>query len=172
MIVTIPEIRKLLKAPLFGNRYYGQFTFTNNGAGKPNIFGNIGYMMNTMNLPTISYSSRQQYIGGINTPVTTLMEQGQLDITVYNTGKEYYSIHKWGEMHYNQATRSYGYMDDVYAELNLYEIDRSTNVILEHRFHKCSLYTYGALQMSYEEAQQVETFQLALYYRNYECILH
>ena len=58
MIVTIPEIRKLLKAPLFGNRYYGQFTFTNNGGGKQNIFGNIGYMMNTLETYSVYLKDR------------------------------------------------------------------------------------------------------------------
>ena len=172
MIKSIPEIRQLLKAPLFGNRYFGQFTFTNNNGNKPNIFGDVGYMMNTMNLPTVSYQALPQYIGGIFTQVTTKMDQGQLDITIYNTGKEFHSIYQWGEMHYNQKNRSYGYMEDIYAELRLYELNIANQKVVEHRFHRCSIVTYGALQLSYEEAQQVETFQLALYYRNYECILH
>ena len=161
---TIPEIRKLLESPLFANRYVGLFT-------PESIFGNIGYMMNSINFPTFSYNTRQQYIGGVMTNVTNLYEQGTVDLTIYNTGEEFHNIYTWGEMHYNQKKRTYGYMNDIYAELKIYEYDRAANKVLEHRFHKCSLYTYGGIQLSYEEAQQVETFQTVLHFRSYECVL-
>ena len=161
---TIPEIKELLKSPLFANKYVGTFT------PEP-IFGNVGYMMNSLTLPTFTYNTRQQYIGGIKTPITTMYEQGTIDLTIYNTGSEYHNIYRWGEMHYNQHTRSYGYMEDLYAELTIYEYDRSANNIIAHLFHKCSLYTYGAIQLTYEEANQVETFQVALHFRNYECLI-
>jgi hypothetical protein len=59
-------------------------------------------------------------------------------------------------------------MNDVYAELDIFEYDRAANKVLEHKFHKCSLYTYGNVTLSYEEAQQVETFQMGIKYNAYE----
>lgn len=162
---TIPEIRAMFESPLFSNKYIGVFT-------PELIFGNNGYMLQSINFPTFSYDGREQYIGGVNTVVTTLFRQGSIDCVFYNTGEEYHNIYTWGEMHYNQKKRYYGYMEDIYAEFTVYEFDRAGNKVLEHKFHKCSLYTYGAIQLSYEEAQSVETFQAAIQFRNYECILH
>lgn len=165
ILVDIDSARTLLQSALFSNRYLGIFTGS--------VFGNnnkFGYMMSNISFPQFTYNAKEQYVGGVNVSVVNLFEQGQLEITVYNTGKELDTIYKWGEKHYNQKTRCYGYMDDIYAELLIYEYDRKNNIILKHYFHKCSLYTYGNITLSYEEAQQVETFQMGIKYNAYELI--
>lgn len=159
--ISVPEIRKKLESPLFGNRYIGVFS------GNSVFNENLGYMMNSISLPTFTYNAKEQYIGGVNTTIVNLFQQGQLDITVYNTGVEYKSFYDWGELHYNQTTKCYGYMEDIYAELSIYEFDRKADVVLQHQFHKCSLYTFGGIQLTYEEASQVETFQVSLQFRSY-----
>ena len=170
-IPDIDTIRTLLYNPLFGNRYIGVFTQSiDNGSG---VFSDkLGYMINSINLPTNAYNTKEFYAGGINISVPNLFEGGTLDLTIYNTGKEYQSIYNWGEQHYNQKEKYYGYVDDYCAEFIVYEYDRANGVVLEHIFHKCVLWTYGAIQLSYEDAQQVETFQVALKFRTYECKHH
>lgn len=162
MWLDIDNIKDLIKSPLFGNRYVAVFSGNDVFSNK-----NFGYMVNNITLPTYVYNAKQQYIGGINTIVVNMFEQGQLDMTVYNTGDEYNTIYKWGEKHYNQKTRCYGYMNDIYAELRIYEYDRASNIVLTHIFEKCNLYTYGGLQLTYEESTQIETFQVSLQYRSY-----
>lgn len=175
--IDIPRAREILKNPLYANRYIGLFTSSSpTNRTLINIFNsgttNIGYLMNTFNAPSFAYNSKEQYIGGVMVPVTNMFEQGQVDMTLYNTGAEYETIYKWGELHYNQRTRCYGYMDDIYAELTVYEFDRGANVVLEHKFSKCSIYQYGGLQLSFEEATQIETFQLSLKFKQYTLKKH
>ena len=161
------EARVMLSSPLFANKYIGVWS--------KSVFDgkeNFGYMMSNISFPQFTYNAKEQYIGGVNISIVNLFEQGQLEITVYNTGDEFNTIYQWGEKHYNQKTRCYGYMDDIYAELVIYEFDRAANKIMEHKFHRCSLYTYGNVTLSYEEAQQVETFQMGIKYNSYELIKH
>lgn len=163
------EARVMLSSPLFANKYVGVWTGSVFGDGKSTKFG---YMMSNISFPQFTYNAKEQYIGGVNVSIVNLFEQGQLEITVYNTGEEFNKIYQWGEKHYNQRTRCYGYMNDVYAELDIFEFDRAANKVLEHKFHKCSLYTYGNVTLSYEDAQQVETFQMGIKYNAYELIKH
>lgn len=170
ILVDIDNARTFLQSPLFANRYLGIFTGTGDKARKVFEDSKFGYMMSNISFPQFTYNAKEQYVGGVNVSIVNLFEQGQLEITVYNTGKELDTIYKWGEIHYNQKTRCYGYMSDIYAELLIYEYDRKNNIILKHFFHQCSLYTYGNITLSYEEAQQFETFQMGIKYNAYELI--
>lgn len=169
---NMDEARVLLSSPLFANKYIGIITGSGDKSSKVFTDSNFGYMMSNISFPQFTYNAKEHNIGGVNVSVINLFEQGQLEITVYNTGKEFNTIYQWGEIHYNQKTRCYGYLEDIFAELKIYEYDRAANKILEHRFHKCTLYTYGNVTLSYEEAQQVETFQMGVKYVSYELIKH
>lgn len=166
---TISEMRTMLSSPLFSNKYLGLFTKTYSTNPFPT---NFGYMINSLTLPTFSYNAVQQYIGGVEIPVVNLFQQGQLDMTLYNTGKEYESVYKWGEEHYNQYSKAYGYLNDIYATFKIFEYDRTGNKVITHTFDRCTLYTYGGLQLSYEDSSQVETFQLSIQYQEHSVKLN
>lgn len=165
--LNIDVAKQLLASPLFANRYI--VTISGSGSAVTSVFNEkIGLMANTVSLPTFSYNAKQQYIGGININVPNMFEQGNIDITFYNTGKEYAAFKKWAEYHYNQSTRAYGYVNDILANVQIIEFDRKGDKILVHTFNGCTLYTYGGIQLAYEEASQVEVFNVSLYYRAYE----
>ena len=166
---TITEMRTMLSSPLFSNKYLGLFTKTYSTQQFPI---NFGYMINSITLPTFSYNAKQQYIGGVEIPVVNLFQQGQLDMTLYNTGKEYESVYKWGEEHYNQWTKTYGYLNDIYATFRIFEYDRTGKKVIAHTFDRCTLYTYGGLQLNYEDSNQIETFQLAIQYQEHNVKLY
>ena len=156
----------LLKTPLFSNRYV--VTFSGAGSKTTGLFDStIGLMANSVSMPSFTYNVKQQYVGGININIPNSFEQGQLDITLYNTGKEYYSIQKWGELHYDQNKKTYSYVNDILVNIQIMQYDRSINEVLKHIFSGCTLYTFGGVQLSYEESSAIETFNLTVQFRGY-----
>lgn len=162
----IEHAKQVLKSPLFGNRYI--VSFAGVGSLTQGLFDkNIGFLVNTISMPTVNFNMKVHYVGGINVSIPTVIEQGQLDFTMYNTGNEYNTIKKWCDCVYNPKTRSYGYINDTLISVNIMEFDKAANKILTHKFDGCSLFQFGGTQLTYEESTTVETFQLSLHYRGY-----
>ena len=163
--------KDMLKNPLFGNRYI--VSFVGEGSKVKDTFpSGLGFLVNTMSLPTVNYNPKLQYIGGINVVIPTILEQGQLDFTMYNTGREYSTIKNWCDTIYNPKTRAYSYINDVLASIKVMEFYKSANMIVTHTFSGCSLYQFGGLQLTYEESTAIETFQVSVHYRSYSVELN
>lgn len=165
--MSIDQAKTALKNPLFANRYI--VFFAGAGNSSRNIFGDeFGRYVNSVSLPTQTYNSTQQYIGGVNISIPNIYEQGQIDMTMYNLGDNYRLIQKWSNLHYNARTRTYGYVNDYIVNVKILELDRAAGIILTHIFNGCTIYTYGGIQLTYEEATAVEVFNLSLMYRGYD----
>ena len=163
---NIDTAKEILKNPLFGNRYI--VSFAGEGSKVSSLFTpRLGFLVNTISMPTVNYNPKLHYVGGVNVVVPTLLEQGQLDFTMYNTGREYDTIKKWCDAIYNPRTRAYSYINDVLASVKIMEFDKSANMIVTHTFNGCSLYQFGGLQLNYEESTAIETFQVSVHYRSY-----
>ena len=161
---NIDQARVLLKNPVFSNKYIVFFS----GAGEKSrlLFNeNFGKLVNTVSMPTQTFNGKLQYMGGISIVIPNAYEQGQLDMTMYNIGDNYKIIKQWSELHYNQARRFYGYVNDYVANIKILEFDHQTHKILEHQFEGCTLYTWGGINLSYEEASQFEQIQVSIQYR-------
>jgi hypothetical protein len=162
---------ELLKSPLYSNKYV--VTFAGHGSKIAGLFNSsIGLMANSVTMPTPTYEVKQQYIGGINISIPNRYELGQLDMTLYNTGKEYHMIQKWGEAMYNQKTGSFAYVNDVLANIQIMQYDKAANRVISHIFSGCTLYSYGGIQLTYEESTSIETFNVTIQYRGYTVTKH
>lgn len=154
----------ILTGLLLGNKYLVSFNPV--GSKVQNVFQkNIGLLANSVNLPTHTYSTKQTYVGGSNIEVVNMYEQGQFDMTLYNSGAEYKTISLWGDAQYNQATRAYSFPNDTIVNIAVAEYSRTGNKVLTHNFEGCNLLNYGGIQLSYEEATQIETFSLTVAFR-------
>ena len=165
--LNIDQAKVALKSPLFGNRYIVFFS----GAGNTSrsIFSeDYGRVASSVSMPTYTYNATLQYVGGVNIVVPNIHEQGQLDMTVYNTGDTYKTIQKWANLHYNPKKKTYGYVNDYLVNIKILELNRTAGVILTHIFTGCTIYTYGGIQLTYEESTAIEVFNLSLQYRGYD----
>ena len=164
---NIDNAKVALQNPLFSNRYI--VFFSGAGDSSRGIFDeNSGILVNSVSIPTYTYNAKLQYVGGVNVVVPNLYEQGQLDITIYNTNNTYKTFQKWSNMHYNQRTRKYGYVNDYIANIKIIEFDKAANSILTHIYEGCTLYTYGGIQLTYEESSAIETFKESIQFRGYD----
>lgn len=164
---SVEKAKLALSSPLFKNRYI--VFFGTQGSKTVGLFDmDMGLMTNTLSMPTFSINAKQQYIGGINVVIPNMWEQGQLDMTLYNTGWELRQFEQWQGLHYNQATRSYGYVNDICISVKVMEFDRASNVVLTHNFTGCTLYQLGGQQLAYDDATEVQTFNVSLQFRGYK----
>lgn len=165
--MDIEQAKVALKNPLFGNRYI--VFFSGAGSASRNLFSDeYGRFASTISMPTYTYNATLQYVGGVNIVIPNIHEQGQIDMTIYNTGDTYRTIQKWANLHYNPKKKTYGYVNDYLVNMKILELDRASGVILTHIFSGCTIYTYGGIQLTYEEATTVEVFNLSLQYRGYD----
>ena len=61
---SIEHAKQILRNPLFGNRYI--VSFAGVGSLTQGLFDKtIGFLVNTISLPTITYNMKLHYVGGI-----------------------------------------------------------------------------------------------------------
>ena len=88
-------------------------------------------------------------------------------MTIYNTGPELKIMHLWLAETYNQATRSYGYYDDVKCDLKVMQFATNGELVQTMTFTDCTIYNLGGLNFSYAPATEAQTFTIALNYFGY-----
>lgn len=162
---SIEEFKQNVNEANYANRYVAVLNLKNSAN---NEFGNdLKYLIKSISLPTMSYNAKQLYIGGVNTAIPNLFEQGQLDMTIYNVNFAWRSFYKWGMRHYDQNTRCYGYLQDYQGILKVYEYFVNGNLFGVHYFDNVTLYNLGNIQLAYDDVSELETFTATLQYRRY-----
>lgn len=161
---TISAFKSRMRHVLLNSRYVAEF------GGSPfwsKYAQYVRYMVSAITLPQLAIDSEQTYVGGTIAMVPNGFQQGNLDLTIYNTGPELKIMHLWLSETYNQSSRSYGYFDDIKCDLKVMQF--ATNGVLAQTmtFTDCTIYNLGGINFSYAPATEVQTFTVALNYFGY-----
>lgn len=163
-IPTVQAFMARMPHILLKNKYIAEFTsgFWHQENGKL-----IKYMVSAVNMPQLVVESDPIYVGGAAVNMPSGFTQGNLEITVYNTGMELAAMFKWLQMTYNQQTRTYGYFDDVKTDMRLTQYTTDGRPVHEYTFTDCTIYQLGGIDFSYDPATAPMTFTVAMNYFGY-----
>ena len=161
---TISAFKSRMRHVLLNSRYVAEF------GGSPfwsKYAQYVRYMVSAITLPQLAIDSEQTYVGGTIAMVPNGFQQGNLDLTIYNTGPELKIMHLWLSETYNQATRSYGYFDDIKCDLKVMQFATNGALAQTMTFTDCTIYNLGGINFSYAPATEAQTFTVALNYFGY-----
>lgn len=160
-IPTIEAFKSRMNYILLNNRYTAEFS----GSDFWNEHSNITrYMISSITLPQIVMDVEQVYVGGTIVPMPNGFQQGNIDMTLYNTGPELQVMQQWMAKTYNQITRTYGYFDDIRCDLTINQFTVNGDLIQTFKFTDCTIYNLGGVSFSYEPATAPQTFNVSLNY--------
>ena len=161
---TISAFKSRMQHVLLNSRYVAEF------GGSPfwtKYAQYVRYMISAVTLPQLAIDSEQTYVGGTIAMVPNGFQPGNLDLTIYNTGPELKIMHLWLAETYNQASRSYGYFDDVKCDLKVMQFATNGDLVQTMTFTDCTIYNLGGMNFSYAPATEIQTFTVALNYFGY-----
>ena len=166
-IPTIEAFKSRLNYILLNNRYTAEFGGNNfwNEHGKY-----VRFMVSAVTLPSWMIDSEPTYIGGSKLFVPNGFTQGNLDLTLFNTGPELQVFQNWLKQTYNQETRSYGYFDDLKCDLKILQYTTNGELAQEFYFTECTIYQMNGISFSYDPANSPQTFNISLNYFGYSLI--
>lgn len=161
---TISAFKSRMRHVLLNSRYVAEF------GGSPfwtKYAQYVRYMISAVTLPQLAIDSEQTYVGGTIAMVPNGFQPGNLDLTIYNTGPELKIMHMWLAETYNQASRSYGYFDDIKCDLKIMQFATNGDLVQTMTFTDCTIYNLGGMNFSYAPATEIQTFTVALNYFGY-----
>ncbi len=161
---TVSAFKSRMRHVLLNSRYVAEF------GGSPfwsKYAQYVRYMISAVTLPQLAVDSEQTYVGGTIAMVPNGFQPGNLDLTIYNTGPELKIMHLWLAETYNQATRSYGYFDDIKCDLKIMQFATNGDLVQTMTFTDCTIYNLGGMNFSYAPATEIQTFTVALNYFGY-----
>lgn len=160
-IPTIEAFKKRLNYVLLNNRYTAEF------GGNPfwNEHGKyVRFMVSALTIPSWLIDNEDIYVGGTKMHVPSGFQQGNIDLTVINTGPELQVFQNWMKMTYDQETRGVGYYDDVKCDLKVLQFTTDGELAQEFYFTDCTIFQLQGISFSYDPATAPQTFNVSLNY--------
>ena len=151
---------------LYGNRFLCQFV--PRGGATTNVFdSSLGFLCKEMTLHSNKFDTGSVYVGGQNNPVLSKYVQDSVSLTLYNTGREYSTLSKYMSNVYNNNTCCYAYPSDTLFDIYVREYDRAGTEKQIHIFSGCIMTSFGGTQMSQDESDAIQTFDMDVEYWDY-----
>lgn len=161
---TVAAFKNRMRHVLLNNRYVAEF---GGSVFWTKYARYVRYMISAITLPQLAIDSEPTYVGGTTVMVPNGFQQGNLDITLYNTGPELKIMHMWLAETYNQSNRAYGYFDDVKCDLKVMQFATNGDLVQTMTFTDCTIYNLGGLNFNYAPTTEIQTFTVALNYFGY-----
>lgn len=164
-IPSIEAFKRRMQHILLNNKYIAMF----GGSTFWDKYGaNVQFMISAITIPQWMIDPEQFYIGGAMVSVPNGFQQGNLDVTLYNTGPELQIMQNWLKMTYDQEKRCYGYFDDLKCDLRVMQFTTSGELCQTFWFTDCTIYQIGGIAFSYDPASGPQTFSVALNYFGFQ----
>ena len=161
---SIQSFKQRMNYILFNNKYTAEFS----GSDFWNEHSNITrYMISAIGLPQIMIDGEPVYMGGAQAMMPNGFTQGNLELTLYNTGPELQVMQRWMALAYNQAERTYGYFDDIKCDLTINQFTTNGELVQTFKFIDCTPFNFGGMSFTYEPATAPQTFNISLNYYAY-----
>lgn len=162
-IPSIESFKRRMQHILLNNKYVAEF-----GGGRfwtrTNYSDYMKYMVSNITIPNWMIDIEQIYMGGTQMMMPNGFQQGNLELTIYNTGIELQIMQNWLKETYDQDSRSYGYFDDVKGDLQVRQYTTDGQLAQTFWFTDCTIYQIGGISFSYDPASGPQTFTISLNY--------
>ena len=83
---------------------------------------------------------------------------GDLQVTFFNSGKEYHGVLLLFSKIFNARTRAFGYFKDIVSNITVTQFSRTNEPVLQMTYLLCSLKSISGLALNYAEATEPQTF--------------
>lgn len=160
--MSVSRIKALLESsrePLFGNRYI--LALHPKGGLAVSALGNtdkLGLMASRISVPGYTIEQAEFAIGTKNVGVPIQEYVDDISITFYNTGDEYKKLYTLKNAIYDPTKFTVAYYADIIVNIGIGVYDRGNHLIGTYSLQNCILKNLGTIDLSYDEATQVQTF--------------
>lgn len=166
-IPTIEAFKKRLNHLLLNNRYTVEF----GGNSFWNQHGRyVRFMVSAITIPSWMIDNEVVYMGGTKANFPSGFQQGNLDMTLFNTGPELQVFQNWMKLTYDQESRAIGYFDDLKCDVKVLQYTTNGELAQEFIFTDCTIYQLNGISFSYDPANSPQTFNVSLNYFGYSLI--
>jgi len=164
-IPSIEAFKRRFSRMLVTNKYIAEFSSSiSSGKMWKNGSNQVKYMISSITLPQWLIDPETIYLGGASAMIPGGFQQNNIELTIYNTGPEFFSMKQWLDLTYNQGSRTYGWYDDVKADMTLTQYGTAGEKINVFTFTDCTIFQLGGLTFSYEPTTAPQTFNVSLNY--------
>ena len=164
-IPSIAAFKRRMQHLLLNNRYTATF---GGGAFWSQYSNYVQYMVSQLTIPNWTIDNENIYMGGANMVIPNGFQQNNIELTLYNTGPELYTMQKWLSYTYDQKARTYGYFDDIKGDLEVIQYTTDGKKAQTFIFYDCTIFQINGISYSYEPATAPQTFSVSLYYYGFD----
>ena len=129
--------------------------------GENNIFG---LMARKISSPEVDLQSISYDAGGYDAQNIQGYKPGSVNMSCFDTGKEYDLLYKYFSTVYNPQTGAYAYPDDIALDISIFEYDTTGKQREWHTYQRCFIYKFGGKEYSHDPVDRFPTFDISFLY--------